>query len=51
MYEDFLSDYRIDLKKEFLGLRDIPELTDADDEEFDKYCKEQFKEFMEEVAQ
>lgn len=44
-FEDFKSDFHHDLKKEFLRLKDIPNMTDADDEDFDKYCKEQYKEF------
>lgn len=58
MYEDFLSDHLEDLKKEFKDIYSSDIEVDFDcldyldyslEQDFEKYCKNQFEEYMEEI--
>ena len=50
LFEDFMSDYLIDLKKEFLQGRSEDLLNDYEMEVlFDLYCRTQFFEWLDEV--
>ena len=50
LFEDFMGDYIMDLKKEFLQGRSADLLNDYDIEiAFDDFCKGQFNEWLDDV--